>query len=968
MRPFLEQVADHYIKAGGISGRCFIFPNRRSQVFFKKYLGEAVKSLGSPIIAPKMLTIKDFFYEIAGSKPTDRVSLLLELYDCYKALFPKAEPLDEFIFWGDVILGDFDDVDKYLADPSQLYTNIKEYKEIQDTYSYLTPGQKEAIDRFVKHFRDSGRLTVNLDSDNPNVKERFLQIWNILLPLYNNFRDKLASKGMSYEGMTYRSLAERLRKEPVADVLSAAFGAVNEYVFVGLNALNECEKTLMKKLRDAGLGAFCWDFSSKMIRDRRNNASLFMTRNLEEFGQAFHIDEEGLPLPEVEVISVPSSVGQAKLIPSIVKDEDYAIVLPDESLLVPVLNSIPPEIKDINVTMGSPMRGSAYFDFMTLASAMQMHLRQKDGKWYFYHNQVWALFSSGLFRKVTKDDEVLRERVDSIKKEAEYYIPQEKLNGLPVFDLIFRPVVTDPKSTSREQARAFGEYHKSLILGISPLLAEDPDMMVELEFARKAYSAINLLACKDLEILPQTFARLLDQILSPISVPFNGEPLKGLQIMGPLETRALDFRHLVILSCNEGMFPRRSVSSSFIPPELRKGFGLPTYEFQDAIWAYYFYRMIQRAETVTLVYDSRTEGLKNGEESRFIKQLEYHYNLPLKRSFVRAEARLHEDDSQIMKTEEDIGKLSGITLSASSLKNYLDCPAKFYFSKIACLTEESEVAEDLDSGMLGDVYHSTMQALYMGEGAMDPAYDMGDRKLNAAFPGALKEITKDYITSWMKRKADIKKRVRSLILKQLHTLEVSGRNLVLENVIVQYVMKTLQRDKELMEKLGMSSFEVIGLENKFEMKIDGFNFVGYVDRMDSFLPGEVRIVDYKTGRVEADDVDINDGNAERVAEALFGEDNQKRPKIAFQLFLYDYLAASNPEFKGKVLVNSVYQPAKFFTEEVRNVPMSLKFNEEVEQRLHGLLSEIRNPEAGWRRTDDTKTCSWCDFKMICGRQ
>ena len=371
---------------------------------------------------------------------------------------------------------------------------------------------------------------------------------------------------------------------------------------------------------------------------------------------------------------------------------------------------------------------------------------------------------------------------------------------------------------------------------------------------------------------------------------------------------------------------------------------------------------------MTLVYDSRTEGLKNGEESRFIKQLEYHYNLPLKRSFVRAEARLHEDDSQIMKTEEDIEKLSGITLSASSLKNYLDCPAKFYFSKIACLTEESEVAEDLDSGMLGDVYHSTMQALYMGEGAMDPDYDMGNRKVNAAFPGALKEITKEFILSWMKRKSDIKKRVRSLILKQLHTLEVSGRNLVLENVIVQYVMKTLQRDKELLEKLGVPSFKVIGLENKFEMKIDGFNFVGYVDRMDSFLPGEVRIVDYKTGRVEADDVDINDGNAERVAEALFGEDNQKRPKIAFQLFLYDYLAASNPEFKGKVLVNSVYQPAKFFTEEVRNVPMSLKFNEEVEQRLHGLLSEIRNPEAGWRRTDDTKTCSWCDFKMICGRQ
>ena len=668
------------------------------------------------------------------------------------------------------------------------------------------------------------------------------------------------------------------------------------------------------------------------------------------------------------MVSVPSSVGQAKLIPSIVKDEDYAIIIPDESLLVPVLNSIPPGIKDVNVTMGYPMRSSSFFDFLNLVSTMQMHLRSKDGTWYFYHNQVWAVFSSGLFRKVTEGDEAVRERVDAVKKEAKYYIPREELNGLPVFDLIFKPVVTDPKAASEQQAGALCDYFESLILGLAPKLAGDPDTMVELEFAKRAYSAINLLAAKRLSILPQTLARLLDQLLGPISVPFNGELLKGLQIMGPLETRALDFKHLLILSCNEGIFPRRSVSSSFIPPELRKGFGLPTYEFQDAIWAYYFYRMIQRAETVTLVYDSRTEGLKNGEESRFIKQLEYHYNLPLKRSFVKAEARLHDGSAEIPKTPEDIARLEDVIMSASSLKNYLDCPAKFYFSKIACLTEESEVAEDLDSGMLGDVYHSTMQALYMGEGAMDPGYDMVDRARNASFPGALKVVTKDYIQSWMKRKGDIKKRVRSLILKQLHTLEVSGRNLVLENVIVQYVLKTLQRDRDLMEKLGVTSFEVIGLENEFKAEIDGFRFVGYVDRMDSFLPGEIRIVDYKTGKVEVNDVDINDGNATKVAEALFGEDNQKRPKIAFQLFLYDYLAAVSGNLEGKAVVNSVYQPAKFFTEEVRNIQMSRKFNEEVLQRLHGLLAGMRDTEAGWRRTTDTKTCSWCEFKMICGRQ
>ena len=948
MRPFLEQVASHFMQAGDISGRCFIFPNRRSQVFFKKHLGEVVKASGKPIFAPKLLTINDFFYNIAGIGPSDRVSLLLELYDCYHALYPKAEPLDEFIFWGDVILGDFDDVDKYLVDPKQLFTNVKEYKEIQDSYSYLTDNQRSAIERFVSHFRDSGRLTVNLDSDKPNVKERFLQIWNILLPLYDSFRARLEGKGMSYEGMTYRSLVERLTSEPVADVLQSAFGDIKEYVFVGLNALNECEKAVMRKMRNAGLATFCWDYSSRMIKDPRNNASFFMSRNIEEFGQCFTPDPEGLPVPEIEVVSVPSSTAQAKLIPSLVKDEDHAIVLPDESLLVPVLNSIPPEIKDINVTMGYPMKGSSLFDFLNLISAMQMHLRQKDGCWYFYHAQVWPILSSGLFRKVTEGDQDASGISESVKKGAKYYIPQNELNGHPFFDLVFRPVVSDPKTASRQQTADFEEYLKSLITGLAGALATDPDMALEIEFGRRAYSAINQLSSKKLAILPATYSRLLSVVLGPMSVPFNGEPLKGLQIMGPLETRALDFKHLIILSCNEGIFPRRSVSSSFIPPELRKGFGLPTYDFQDAVWAYYFYRMIQRAKKVTLVYDSRTEGLKNGEESRFIKQLEYHYNIPVKRSFVKAEARVHGNLPDIPKTDGDIEKLLGVTLSASSLKSYLDCPAQFYFSKIACLNEESEVAEDLDSGMLGDVFHSTMQALYTGDGNMS-------------------EITKEYIASWLGRKAEIKQKVRSLVMEQLHTLEVSGRTLVLEDVIVQYVMKTLERDAEFMDKTGVPSFRILGLENKFEMTFDGFKLVGYVDRMDSFLPGEVRIVDYKTGKVEDNDVSITDANAARIADLLFGEDNQKRPKIAFQMFLYDTMVSRDPRYRDTFLVNSIYQPARFFTEGVRNVPSSRVFNEEVESRLHGLLSDMKDTSKGWSRTKDKDTCKWCAFKMICGR-
>ncbi len=949
MTPFLKQVADHYMARGGISDLCFIFPNRRSQVFFTKYLSEAVKEDGTPVVAPKMMTINDFFFKISGDRPADRVNLLLNLYECYKALNPKHETLDEFIFWGDVILGDFDDVDKYLVDPAGLFANVAEFKEIQDSYSYLTENQRKAIESFISHFSSEGRLTVNLNSDNPNVKERFLQVWNILLPLYGSFRERLSAKGLAYEGMVYRSLAAQLGTEPAVDVLKAAFGEVKEYVFVGLNALNECEKKVMRRMRDAGLAEFCWDYSGEMVRNPLNKSSFFMSRNVKDFPQAFGLDPEGLATPEVEVISVPSSVGQTKLIPSVVKDERCAVVLPDETLLIPVLNSIPEEIRDINVTMGYPMKNSALFDFLTQVSAMQMHLRQKDGKWYYYHNQVWSLFSSSIFRKVTGGDDTVRGRIKEIKDGMKYYIPQKDLSGIPVFDLLFRPAVTDPKAVSKEQVSAFADYQKALIKGLAPKLAEDSSMAIELEFAKAAYNAISQLQSAGLEVLPMTYVRLLDQLLGPVSIPFNGEPLKGLQIMGPLETRALDFSQVMILSCNEGMFPRRSVSSSFIPPELRKGFGLPTCEFQDAVWAYYFYRLIQRAEKVTLVYDSRTEGMKSGEESRYIKQLEYHFGVPVRRSFVKANASGDFSPKEIVKTEEDVLAIRQARLSASALKNYLDCPAKFYYATVKGLRRQNEVSEDLDAGMLGDVFHGAMQRLYSPE--------MAGGKM----------VTGEYLAALLHSRPAIKEMVRSLILEQLHSLEVTGRDLVVEDVIVEYVVKTLQRDLELLKSSGCDGFEILGLEKPFLHDIDGFHFIGYVDRMDSLRQGEIRIVDYKTGKVEDKDVNITDDNAGAVVDALFGPDNEGRPKIALQLYLYDVFCRGSEEYRGQRMVNVIYPPANLFTEPVKEVPVSEEFMRLTEERLHGLLSEIASADVPFRRTEEEKTCSYCDFRMICGR-
>lgn len=980
MTPFLKQVAYHYYGAGNISRRCFVFPNRRSMVFFSKYLCEAVVG-NSPIKAPRMLTINDLFYKTAGLLASDRVRLLLELYRCYSSLNPQAETLDEFIFWGDVILGDFNDVDKYLVDARQLFTNVADYKSLQDTFEYLTETQRKAIEGFLSHFNDrSGRLTVDIGSDSKDVKSRFLQIWNILYSLYIEYRKALRNKGMAYEGMVYRDLAERLKENPAEDVFDGIFPADVSFVFVGLNALNECEKTLLRKLRDAGKAEFCWDWSGKMIRDPQNRSSFFMADNVREFPQAAGWDPEGLDIPEINVVSVSSSVGQAKRLPDILKGiadvrsggdmsslgSDCAVVLPDENLLRPVLNSIPEAVSDINVTMGLPMTGSLFHSMMSDISAIQLHAVCRKDTWYFYHRQVWDLFSSEVFRTVA--DEATAAEVERIRKDARYYIPQDELCRTELLSTVFRPVVRDPKLVSSAQIYDFAEYQKEVIRAFAPALADDRGLALELEFAKEYYKSVNVLQETGLEVLPLTYVRLLNQILSSVSVPFRGEPLKGLQIMGPLETRALDFRDLVIMSANEGVFPRRSVSSSFIPPELRRGFGMPTYEYQDAVWAYYFYRMISRAERVWMFVDSRTEGLKSGEESRYVKQLEYHFGVPLKRYVVKFDGMKTAVLADIVKTDEDVRKIRETELSATTLQNYLSCPAKFYYATVKGLRPEEEVAESLDFGMFGTVYHDTMRALYTSEEAMSPDFFFNENEPRSGLKGEpMKVVSGEYIRSWLSREVHIRAKVKSLIMAQLNTIEVTGRNLVVADVIVRYVVRTLRRDLELLDGAGRNGFSILGREIKVKGEFCGQKFKGFIDRLDSLHEGQARVVDYKTGKVLEEDENIDDSNAEYIAEKIFAPDTKDRPKIALQFFIYDMLLMSRPEMAGLEIANCVYSTAALFREPPVTVPLNRSFYNAVSGHLETLLGEMYDTDVPFRRTEDEKVCSYCDFKMICGR-
>ena len=938
MKEFLRQVASHYYPAEDIGRIIFIFPNKRAIAFFGKYLAEEVAASGRTAMAPRCFAMNDFFVRLAGGHKADRTLLLLRLYDCYKLLNPNAEPLDDFLYWGGIMLSDFDDVDKYLADPGKLWKNVGEFKDMQDL-SFLSENQRKAILEFLGHFERDGQ-----------VKRDFLHIWNLLLPLYMSFNEKLAAEGLAYEGMIYRSLAGKLERESVIDILESTFGPGTKYVFAGLNALNECEKKLLGRMKDAGVAEFCWDFSSPEIKDPDNMSSFFMARNIERFGQSLRLDPEGLGRPEINVLSVPSAIGQAKQIPGILErtgapyDIRTAIVLPDEGLLVPVLNSIPEEISSINVTMGYPMKGSEWLGLLNLAGALQLGVRETPDGPAFYHRQVWGIFSNGIFRSVITPEE--HKMVEAVKARGKYYVPVSEFASGGILQAIF------------SKAEDNADYLKSIILAIARAVREDKSRAMELEFAMHSYKAVTRLQELDPQVEDKTWWKLLWQLLASDAVPFKGEPLQGLQVMGPLETRSLDFDNLVILSCNEGMFPRRSVASSFIPPELRKGFGLPTYEFQDSIWAYYFYRLIQRAKKVWLVFDSRTEGIKSGEESRYIKQLELIYGFKTCRFVARAAVKGLEIPDSIPKTEEDLAVMASpdFHLSASSMRQYLNCQAAFYYSSIKGLKEPDEVEESLDAGMLGSVLHTVMHALY----STDPS--TADEKRLVP----LKQVDRTRLQALLKDKEGLREQVRMRIRQKLNNApEVTGRNLVYEEIICSYAAQILRRDLELLEKKGIPSFKIAGLEEFRSCEIGGFRFIGFIDRLDIFEPGTLRIVDYKTGRVEDEEMDITDDNADKVIKALFGNDNSKRPGIALQLYIYDRLMEKDAG--GRTLLNSIYQTQRLFVEGVRTSRLSRVFCEALGNELPAKLEELRNPAAPWRRTPNPKDCKYCDFKNICGR-
>lgn len=959
MKPFLYQVASLFYEKWGaeVSRLAFVFPNRRTGLFFQKYLSEVADI---PLFSPTILTINDLFIQLSGKQSADRISMLFTLYDIYIRQSGSTETFDEFLYWGEMLLNDFDDIDKYMANARMLFSNVTDLREIENDFDFLSDEQIAAIRSFWSSFYPRG--------DTPN-QQQFLAVWQVLYDLYEEFRATLAAGGKGYEGMIFREVVESMERGESPDL------PYERIVFVGLNALSVSEERFLAQLQKREIADFYWDYVSDKVTDPDNKASYFVSRNLKSFPSSMKLPPEEKVKTEIEVIGIPSGIGQAKHVYTLLSDwckeaemssEEAlrtAVILPDEHLLIPVLNAIPEQIRRINVTMGYPLAGTPVASLIEYILALQKNVRYIDRNPLFYFRDVLPVLNHRYI--LSTSPEIISSLVKEITENNKIYISHTELEKTPLLEILFTPV-TGVEAFSDYLIKVLEELNK-VMSALSDEEEEDVTLRtndLEQEFIFHYFTTVNRMkeVMKDarIEMKIDTFFRLLKRVTDTITIPFHGEPLSGLQIMGVLETRALDFDRLIILSMNEGIFPQRKAANSFIPYNLRRGFGLPTYEHQDSVWAYHFYRLIERASHVSLLYDTRSNGLQTGEVSRFVHQLHYHYEVPMRDKLVVYNVSSSKTPPLAVPKREDImrrldayRKGGSKAISASAINTYLDCPLKFYFSVVEGIREEEEVSETIESDVFGSILHKVMEELYKPFQGKMVTVDLlkAIRKDTALLTGA---IARAFASEFFKTEV-----VRSL----------TGQNYLIGEMIRKYVEKILERDGKLTPFVYIESERkingLISLSDHSEIRLKGF-----IDRVDEVLDA-IRIIDYKSGSGTTTFSSI---------ESLFNKEEKDRAKAVMQVFMYCWMYAHFTENKGKTIQPGIYYVRSLFSDpfdpsvyhriergKSEKVEDFSGYAQAFEEGLRGCLDEIFNPEIPFTQTPTGKACSYCPFKGICGK-
>lgn len=959
MESFLKLVAADLYKhtEGNLAHTAVVFPNKRAGLFFNEYLAQ---ESDSPIWSPAYVSISELFRSLSPWEVGDPVKLVCELYKIFRRETQSTETLDDFYFWGEMLISDFDDADKNKVDTDKLFSNLQDLHNIMDDYTFIDDEQEEAIRQFFQNFSIERRTA---------LKERFISLWDVLGNIYKGFRESLASQNIAYEGMMYRHVIEHL------DVDKLPY---EKYVFVGFNVLNKVEHTLFTQLKDAGKAVFYWDYDEFYMKENRqavtHEAGEFIRRNLRDFpsplsGELF----KNLSKPkEVHYIASSTENAQARYLPQWIRnnlttpEKETAVVLCNEALLQPVLHSLPAEVKHVNITMGFPLSQTPVYSFLIALLELHTHgFNFKSGRYTF--QSVVTLLKHPYTRQLTGQAELLEKELT--RNNRFYPLPGE-LGKDEFLTRLFTPLSGNLNLCIRlsETLQQVAGIYQANTSG-----TEDTDAFNQLyrESLFKAYTTINrfrtLIEEDELTVQSETFRRLLVKVLSATNIPFHGEPAIGMQVMGVLETRNLDFRHLVLLSVNEGQLPKSGGDSSFIPYNLRKAFGMTTIEHKIAVYAYYFYRLLQRAERITLMYNTSSDGLNRGEWSRFMLQFLIEWPHPITRQFLEAgQSPQGTSPITVEKTPDVMRRMQSLfdvranpkaKFSPSALNYYLDCPLKFYYRYVAGLSAPDEVSAEIDSATFGSIFHYAAEHIYK------------DLTTHG------KVINKEALETLLRNEVKLQDYVDTAFKKLFFNVpqnekpEYNGIQLINSAVIARYLKQLLQND------LRYAPFTFIASEMEVDEPIDiqtpkgviKSRIGGIIDRMDS-KDGTLRIVDYKTG---------GDADTPPHVESLFIPD-KKRSNYVFQTFLYAaIMCRKQPTMKIAPALLYIHRAATETYSPViqmgeprkpkEAVEDFSKYEKEYRERLQGLLEEIFNPEKSFTQTEIIEKCTYCDFKALCKR-
>lgn len=957
-KSFLEYTAQDLVAKYGsdLSRLTIVFPNKRASLFMNEHLARMVDR---PLWSPTYITISELFRQQTDLVVGDEIKLICDLHKVTVQCTGNDEPLDHFYGWGQLLLSDFDDIDKNMADADKVFANLKDIHELDDV-SYLTEEQKQALQHFFANFKED---------HNSELKKRFLAIWSHLGDIYHQYNRRLTQQGLAYEGALYRRVINEERNSFDAET----------YVFIGFNLLQKVERQLFQRLMHEGKAKFYWDFDHYYLTD--NEAGHNISQYIEAFPNELDNRDEAVyghfkEPRQITYLSAPTENIQARYVSQWLRAEGRyrdgqktAVVLCNETILPFVLHSIPSEVDKVNITTGFPLSQAPVASLITKLIALQVNGHQKrTGKFRLRH--VNAVLRHPYAKYISEKSQALYKELNEHKR---YYPAQEDLSLDKGLSLLFGETRADHHD---EDMSLRPEKICRWILDILQCMAgnakgeEDPFFQ---ESMFRMFTLVNrlsgLIETGDLNMMMPSFTLLLNQLIRSTNIPFHGEPVEGVQVMGILETRNIDFDHVILLSCNEGQMPREVNDASFIPYSVRKAYGLTTIDNKVSVYSYYFHRLLQRASDITIAYNSATEDGHTGQMSRFMLQLLVESGQNIRKQTLQGHQRqtiLHRvpiDKSRaVMEVLESFK-----TISPTALNRYIRCQLQFYYNMIAGIKEpdNEDDPDQIDNRTFGNIFHQSAQLLYQQWSDRGRAIHQAD------------------IEDLLKQPAAIERIVDQAFKDELFKAEAggfhpeyNGLQIINREVIINYIKQLLKLDANL------TPFSIIGLEKKVYADMDfqtanGMRTIkigGYIDRLDKISQQpegpRMRVIDYKTGK-------IPQTKTYTVEEIFAGNDiSKKHTDYFFQTMVYAMIIRHQQEINPGSLPVS---PALIFIQQAsgKDYDPTLTLGKDkiidiedyltdFKERLQHLLSEIFDPNTAFSPATDHARCLGCPYAQLCG--